>query len=410
MISKKTIQNLFILILVLATVLMSKSYYFGVANREVFQYIYYAIVILTGLVVRINMRKIKNAILILLPILILIVFNLISTSGDMTANGLNQILGIALTFICAGISGSYISVKKFSEYYIRIVYVICLISIPCFLIAISSPELAYGFCQSDYNWEVPVGYSFFYTWGWNGTIFQRNSGIFWEPGAFQGFIILAMLMLLYEVDRNNVRTRKLKFLVFALTLLTTQSSTGYILLVIILLTQWNRIQNIFGDVNVAIRNLFVTVIVIGAVIIIVSSGNIINKLTNASTDSAAIRFSDLVGGGLMVLKGGLFGLGETTTRNYYRILLGVNENDSVGLLAMTYTYGILFAVYYLYIMVRGFKKFFFINKGIDIVVFTIIFLILHLTEGLWWLPVYVTIPVIGIVGGGYFPYIQQSVD
>mgnify|MGYP001122776021 CR=1 FL=1 len=130
MISKRTIQNLFVLLAVLTTVLMSKSYYFGVANRGTFQYIYYATVILAGLVVGINLRKIKNAVLILLPTLILIVFNLISTSGNMTANGLNQVLGIALTFVCAGIAGSYITIDRFAKYYINILYIICLISIP----------------------------------------------------------------------------------------------------------------------------------------------------------------------------------------------------------------------------------------------------------------------------------------
>lgn len=74
--------------------------------------------------------------------------------------------------------------------------------------------------------------------------------MFWEPGAFQGFIILAMLMLLYEADKTTVQNRKLKFLIFAVTLLTTQSTTGYILFVVILLTQWQRIQAIFGDVNI----------------------------------------------------------------------------------------------------------------------------------------------------------------
>ena len=109
----------------------------------------------------------------------------------------------------------------------------------------------------------------------------------------------------------------------------------------------------------------------------------------------------------MVLKGGFFGLGETTTRSYYRILLGVSENDSVGLLAMAYTYGIAFATYYLYTMIRGIKNFFSINKRLDIIVLTAIFLVLHLTEGLWWLPVYVTIPIIGIAGGDTPQYSNQ---
>ena len=399
MISKRKIQNLFLLLSVLTTILMSKAYYFGVVNREIFQYIYYTTIIATGLVVGINLRKIKKAFFILIPAIVLIGINLISTSENLTADGLNQVLGIALIFICAGILGSYITTDYFAKLYINILYIICLISLPCFLIAVFKPELAMSLCQSGYNWQVPVGYSFFYTWGWNGTIFQRNSGVFWEPGAFQGFIMLAMLMLLYRVDKTTVQNRKLKFLMFILTLLTTQSTTGYILLVMLLVTQWARIQDICGNVNIVVRNIFVAAIVIGAIGIIISSGNISNKLANISTDSADIRFSDFVGGSLMVLKGGLFGLGETITRNYYRTLMGVNVNDSVGLLAMTYTYGIIFAVWYLYTMIRGIKNFFFINKKLDTLVLITIFSILHLTEGLWWLPVYVIIPIIGIVGG-----------
>lgn len=399
MISKRSIQNMFTMLTVLATLLLSKSYYFGVANREKYQYVYYMMVIFAGFVVGINQRKLKYIAIILLPILGLLLLNIILNISEMTSNGVNQVLGNALTFVCVGISGTYITIEKFAEYYIKCLYGICLISIPCFLIAIFNPDLAYTLCQPGYNWQVPVGYSFFYTWGWNGVIFHRNSGIFWEPGAFQGFIILALLMLLYENDNCVVKNRKLKLLIFSLTILTTQSSTGYILLVLIFVTQWQKIEDIFGDINNVIRNLIVAVVIIGTIAIIVSSGNISSKLTNASTNSAAIRFSDLIGGGRMVLKGGLFGLGETTTRSSYRALFGVNENDSVGLVAMTYTYGILFAVYYIYMMVRGVKNFFRIKKNLDIAVIVSTFVILHLTEGLWWLPVYIAIPVIGILEG-----------
>ena len=401
MISKRSIQNFFIILTVLVTILLSKSYYFGVVNRGTYQYLYYVLVLFTGLFVGISVKKLKHAVAVLLPIISLLVVNILLTCGEMTSNGVNQVLGIALTFICAGIAGSYITIEKFSEYYIKCMYLICVVSIPCFLIALFNPSLARSLCQPGYNWQVPVGYSFFYTWGWNGFIFQRNSGIFWEPGAFQGFIILALLMLLYENDGCAVKNRKLKLLIFAVTILTTQSSTGYILLVLLFLTQWQRIENIFGDINNVVRNLIVAVVVIGAIIIIISSGNISNKLVNDSTNSAMIRFSDLIGGGMMVIKGGLFGLGETTTRSTYRMLFGVSGNDSVGLLAMTYTYGLLFAIYYLYLMVRGIKKYFCLTSSIDVAVITIVFVVLHLTEGLWWLPVYVSIPIIGILGGGY---------
>lgn len=98
----------------------------------------------------------------------------------------------------------------------------------------------------------------------------------------------------------------------------------------------------------------------------------------------------------MVIKGGLFGLGETSIRNAYRIIYGVSGNDSVGLLSMAYTYGAVFAIYYIGLMIKGIQRFFRAKKT-DVVIISVIFVILHLTENLWSLPVYITIPAIGIV-------------
>lgn len=62
----------------------------------------------------------------------------------------------------------------------------------------------------------------------------RNCGIFWEPGAFAGYIILVWLI---KGDVSAIKHYKFKSLVFVLTMLSTMSTTGYLLSAIIFLLE-----------------------------------------------------------------------------------------------------------------------------------------------------------------------------
>lgn len=55
----------------------------------------------------------------------------------------------------------------------------------------------------------------------------RNSGMFWEPGAFQGYIILVFLFYLKEW-KSFWTIHKKECIILSITLLTTLSTTGYI--------------------------------------------------------------------------------------------------------------------------------------------------------------------------------------
>lgn len=57
----------------------------------------------------------------------------------------------------------------------------------------------------------------------------RNQSIFWEPGAFQTFIILALLL-----EYSQEQTHKAIIIILIATLITTFSTTGYISLIILL--------------------------------------------------------------------------------------------------------------------------------------------------------------------------------
>lgn len=62
----------------------------------------------------------------------------------------------------------------------------------------------------------------------------RNSGMFWEPGAFAGIITL-VLALNFGRIQEILKLEKFKITIVTITLLTTQSTTGYIVFFIILL-------------------------------------------------------------------------------------------------------------------------------------------------------------------------------
>ena len=57
---------------------------------------------------------------------------------------------------------------------------------------------------------------------------KRNSGFFWEPGMYQGFLNLGILLIIQK-DKKNVLDA-IRIIVFSLCVLTTYSTTGYIVL------------------------------------------------------------------------------------------------------------------------------------------------------------------------------------
>lgn len=401
-IRKSQINSFLGLIVVLFSILFSKTVYFGIINRTTYQYVYYGIVIAMAVFCGLEMKKLKMGIIISFPLIFLMIINIVINKNDMTSSNVNLVIGNCLYVASAMLIAVCLNKRQFVSWYIRIMEIMCIVSLPCWLITIINPDLALSFCQTGYNWRVRYGYSPFYTWGWNGIIFQRNSGMFWESGAFQRFILLALLMLLFNADNGEVKNRRIMLILLAGTLITTQATTGYILLMILVLGCWTRIRNLIGTHNRNLRKVLTVLLGIGVCYIIISSDNISTKF---STDniSFGIRFFDIFGGIAMCVKGELFELGETTIRDAARIVLGINSDDSAVLLAMTDTYGLLFGVYYIGLMCRGITKFFGNINAIECIVLVMTFLVLHMTEGLWCLPIYLIIPLMGIISRGGVP-------
>ena len=381
-------NSIFCFVTICTIILFSKSVYFSIINRELYQYVFYGISIASLFLIK-NKNNSKNSLMFFILLATIMILNLCFNFTFMEKSQINQVFAFLLSFFCMHLITNTITSDIFSKWYIRIICIICLISLPCFVIAKENPNLALTFCQSGYNWETPYGYSIFYTWGINGVILSRNSGIFWEPGAFQGFIILGLLMLIYNMHNNSIKHVKLILFIFILTLLTTQSSTGYILLIILILVYRKKISNIINlKINKKVKWIFVLIFSIVILSFIIYSGNISRKFFNDTSGSTDIRSSDFTNGFKLTFNSGLIGLGETNKKIIMKSNYNINVDDSVGLFAMMYTFGIPFGIIYLTSLYKGLKDFFTTRKRMELNILFLIFLVLHSTEGLWFLPVY----------------------
>lgn len=373
-------------------VLLSKTVYFGIINKSMYQWVLYASGMICGILYGLSLKRLLRQVKLVSPFIVFLIINAAFYLEKMSSESINELVGVALFFLVVAFICSYLKREKFAKYYIYIMAVICLISIPCFIIANMSEPFAMSLCQPGYDWKSRFGYAFFYTWGWNGSISSRNAGPFWEPGAFQGFILIGILFLLHGVCGKEILYKRKKWLLmlFIFTIVTTGSTTGYILIIVVLLSHWSHMKELFSDLSSSIKYIvlfFICLLVIGYIIL---SGNIESKLSGSNTKSASIRYMDLTNGVLMWKENPILGLGLTEHRQLLRETLGVSTDDSVGLSFMAYTYGIPFLLYYIYRLLEGIKNVF-RAKGFNLALLFFVFIVLNLTEGVWWLPIYLCI-------------------
>lgn len=123
--------------------------------------------------------------------------------------------------------------NKFAEYYSDIIYFFCIVSLLCFTYNHLFGVLPYidlgESMDGGKNYRVT---SLVYTQLYNLNVHQlcfRNCGPFWEPGAFQGFINLAIIIELL-VNKDRDKRWYIRMLVFVISVITTYSTGGYIVL------------------------------------------------------------------------------------------------------------------------------------------------------------------------------------
>ena len=172
---------------------------------------------------------------------------------------------------------------------------------------------------------------------------KRNFGIFWEPGAYQGYLNLALMFLLFSVSRKKDVTReskyKFKVLTLVLGVLSTQSTAGYFVLLLIFIAYYFR--NVDKN-KINIKTVLAAVMLMLVSFIMLNSDTIQMKFNeNSSTyTSTLIRLNDNLNGIKAVFNSPIIGLGFNSAR-YEQVMAdyGIFANSS-GLLMTLQQFGV----------------------------------------------------------------------
>ncbi|HET6225848.1 MAG TPA: hypothetical protein VFF27_06185 [Bacteroidia bacterium] len=145
--------------------------------------------------------------------------------------------------------------RQYTKYYSNIIYHLAIISLFFYIPCIASPAIRH-FCETTLSAPFKPPFTEvneFYERSPTIIIYNfhevlaefRNSGPFWEPGAFAIFIILALIFNL--IDERTLWSKK--NILLSIVLLTTLSTTGFVAFFVLVMSYYfatgNIIKNIF---------------------------------------------------------------------------------------------------------------------------------------------------------------------
>lgn len=157
-----------------------------------------------------------------------------------------------------------ISFDKFIKIYTSVIKIITIISLVVYsLTNYFDIKLTLPIIQNANNIEIYNGILFFVPLH-SAT---RNQALFWEPGLFSTFLIIAMI---FEISFKEDKINLISMVIFTFGLLTTKSTAGYILYLFIII--------LWADKYVKISKILVNIYTILLVLIYAFYEQIINGL------------------------------------------------------------------------------------------------------------------------------------
>lgn len=218
------------------------------------------------------------------------------------------------------------------------------------------------------------------------TIF-RNYGPFWEPGAFQIYLNLALFFIL----RDRSKFRITDIVIFTLCVISTLSTTGILVLALVFLYYVCGSDNNKKAVAIFSRLFIILIAVVGIVVLYQFADfadTFFFKLTalsentediNSSNVSSYTRMYSVLSSIAAIQEYPFFGAGIEGFRDFCENKFYITSNTNT-LLATPATYGILTGVFYLLLFVKSvYEK----KQGVmRIVIKFLIFVIIFSMENL----------------------------
>lgn len=266
-------------------------------------------------------------------------------------------------------------VYKFDDFvtlFLKIMVVISIISLFGYYLTNYSQVLRIlPVMTSVNNVSYAIGYIYFYI----TFIPSRNCGIFWEPGIFASFLIIAII---FEYKFKEFKPSFIKILLFIVTILTTKSSAGYgLLLFLVFFILFNKLnikmnKLLLSSFLIILLSIFILV-TLNYTFIITKTGlinfDVIRRLTFENLKEEA-RFLSVIHNFQMFLKTPFFGWGFKVA--YENIKYVADISTSTFLLNVFGILGIQYTLYWIYGILKIKNSFLLLNLVIAVIFLLII--------------------------------------
>lgn len=117
-------------------------------------------------------------------------------------------------------------IKNFPEVYVNIIYFLSILSLVFWGLHNMGVPLMELFSVLKIDLNVELYNIIIHNFFNDNDVNYRNSGVFWEPGAYAGYLNLAFFMLVFNIVKINKHPRKILIIIFAI--ISTFSTTGYV--------------------------------------------------------------------------------------------------------------------------------------------------------------------------------------
>lgn len=241
--------------------------------------------------------------------------------------------------------------NSFINLYIQVLLIMCIYSCICYFL-----NLIFNFTAS-----TPALSTLYKMWmGQNIRSFSRNSGPFWEPGIYQIYINIALYFALFFFKNKDGKTPWIHIIVFCITILTTISTTGYLVMAGQL--SWKLIgivKKIRSRKTRAILTFLIPVLLLIFGVVIISTPAVSNKF-ESNNGSFIRRNADLIEVIPIVIESGPLGKGAESqarmTLMAKRGIGGSGAGNSIAYSSVASTYGWLTLLLFIGQIYRMCKK------------------------------------------------------
>ena len=219
-----------------------------------------------------------------------------------------------------------------NRYIYNVIIAIALITL-CFYCAVELAKISipYSTVYFSTSYRYHNYFDLFFTYHYSQFI-PRLSGLFWEPGAYQ--IYLNIALFIYVFDRKN---NKKELAILLLSILFVQSTVGYCIAVLLLAV-------LLSNIGVFTRKSKAIVGGVGLVSALVAGCFIVYQKVQETSGypegSAVLRFADLTNGIAVFFNHPIFGTGFGNNEEFI-LLDSFGRASSNGLLSYAYMTGFI---------------------------------------------------------------------